>query len=254
MRGSAMSARSSPPKYLAISADLRERCLKMPVGARLPSERWLAVDFGVSLMTVRQALAELASAGWVERVAGSGTFVRRPRVEMGPSLTSFTEDMRRRNLRPSSRLISFERVATDSDVARELGVRPGDEVITVERLRFADGEPMCHELAHLPLHLLSVLESADLEGSLHEALTAATTVLVSATRKVRALPAPPRECRLLDLPVGSPALEITDTFYDTRNRPVQTARSRYRFDRYEVLSKLSRQPNNSRPRQQPEEA
>lgn len=241
-----MSARSGPPKYLAISADLRERCLKMSVGSRLPSERWLAADFGVSLMTVRQALAELASAGWVERIAGSGTFVRRPMVEMGPSLTSFTEDMRRRNLTPSSRLISFDQVAADPDVARELAVQPGDEVIGVERLRFADGEPMCHELAYLPLHLRAVLDSANLEGSLHEALTGAGTVLISATRHVRAIPAPARECRLLDLPLGSPALEITDTFYATRSRPIQFARSRYRFDRYEVLSELTRQTDNSR--------
>lgn len=242
-----MSARSSPPKYLAISADLRERCLKMSVGARLPSERRLAAEFRVSLMTVRQALGELASTGWVERLAGSGTFVRRPTVEMGPSLTSFTEDMRRRNLTPSARLMRFEQVAADLDVAHELGVDPGDEVITVERLRLADAEPMCHEITHLPRRLFDVLDSADLEGSLHEVLTKAGIVLTSATRYVRAVPAPARECRLLDLPDSSPALEITDTFYDARNRPTQTARSRYRFDRYEVLSELTPSPNHPRP-------
>jgi GntR family transcriptional regulator len=88
------------PKYQSIFAEMRERCLNLPVDTRLPPERQLAAHFQVSLMTVRQALAELAAEGWVERVPGRGTFVRRPRVEMGPSLTSFTEDMRRRGLVP----------------------------------------------------------------------------------------------------------------------------------------------------------
>lgn len=236
----------STPKYMSIFADLRERCLKMPVDMKLPPERQLATDFGVSLMTVRQALSELAAEGWVERVPGSGTFIRRPTVEMGPSLTSFTEDMRRRHLTPSSRLIGFETGAADAQVARELGVPHGDEVVTVERLRFADGEPMCHEIANLPLRLRPVLDSADLEGSIHEVLASVDVVLMSATRRVRAVVAPPRECRLLDLPPDSPALEIIDTFYDARGRPTQTARSRYRFDRYEVVSKLNRQPDESR--------
>jgi GntR family transcriptional regulator len=234
------------PKYQSIFAEMRERCLNLPVDTRLPPERQLAAHFQVSLMTVRQALAELAAEGWVERVPGRGTFVRRPRVEMGPSLTSFTEDMRRRRLTPSSRLIGFDTVPADERVAAELDAAAGSDVVVVERLRFADGEPMCHELAYLPVQLRAILESANLENSIHEVLAEAGVVLTSAVRRVRAVVAPARECRLLDLQPDSPALEITDTFYDARNRPMQNARSRYRFDRYEVVSTLNRQPEMPR--------
>ncbi|GAB3976857.1 GntR family transcriptional regulator [Plantactinospora veratri] len=101
----------STPKHVAITNALREQCRNLPVGSRLPSEKDLAVRFEVSRMTVRQALDALATDGRVERVPGLGTFVRRPTVAMGPNLSSFTEDMRSRGLRPSSRLVAIEEVA-----------------------------------------------------------------------------------------------------------------------------------------------
>ncbi|NED96012.1 GntR family transcriptional regulator [Phytoactinopolyspora alkaliphila] len=234
------------PKYQSIFTELRERCSRLPVETRLPPERQLAADFDVSLMTVRQALAELAAGGWIERIPGSGTYVRRPRIEMGPSFTSFTEDMRRRHLRPSSLLMGLDTVPADERVATELGVIPGDDVLEVERLRLADREPMCHELAHLPAALRGMIDSSDLEGEIREACAKAGLVMASAVRRVRAVVAPPRECRLLGLPPESPALEIVDTFYDSHSRPAQTARSRYRFDRYEMLSTVGPSPDSPR--------
>src|SRR3954454_8808346 len=116
------------PKHVAITNALREQVRELPVGSRLPSEKELAIRFDVSRMTVRQALDALAVDGRVERVPGSGTFVRRPTVAMGPNLTSFTEDMRARGLRPSSRLIALEEVTASPEVAPELGVEVGAPV------------------------------------------------------------------------------------------------------------------------------
>ncbi|MDG4832803.1 GntR family transcriptional regulator [Solwaraspora sp. WMMD1047] len=230
----------STPKHVAITNALRERCRELPVGSRLPAEKELAVQFEVSRMTVRQALDALAADGRVERVPGLGTFVRRPTVAMGPHLTSFSEDMRNRGLRPSSRLIAIEEVTATGEVATDLGVDPASPVIRLERLRFADDEPMCLEDAHLPSRLQRVLDDADLEGSLHEVLAKAGIVIAAARRRVRAVPAPARDARLLGLPEHAPALEIVDLFFDTGRRPVQRSRSRYRHDRYEVQSDLFR--------------
>jgi GntR family transcriptional regulator len=228
------------PKHLAITNALREQCRDLAVGTRLRSEKDLAVEFEVSRMTVRQALDALAAEGRVERVPGSGTFVRLPTVEMGPSLTSFTEDMRARGLLPSSRLIAYEEVAVPAEVATDLGVEADDKVIRMERLRFADAEPMCVEVAYLAMRFRRTLDDADLEGSLHEALAKAGTVITSGTRRVRAVTAPSPDAELLGLPERAPALEIVDVFCDTNRRPVHRSRSRYRFDRYEVMSELHR--------------
>ncbi|WP_432842157.1 GntR family transcriptional regulator [Dactylosporangium sp. CA-092794] len=230
------------PKHVAITNALREECRDLPVGSRLPAEKELATRFGVSRMTVRQALDALAAEGRVERAPGLGTFVRRPTVAMGPGLTSFTEDMRRRGLRPSSRLIALEQVAAPADVADDLGVPAGTPVMRLERLRFADDEPMCLEEGHLPIRFERLLEGADLEGSLHRILASAGVIVDSAGRRVRAAAAPSRDAQLLRLSTGAPALEIIDIFYDTNGRAVQRSHSRYRADRYEVMSDLHRRP------------
>ncbi|MEE6308824.1 GntR family transcriptional regulator [Plantactinospora veratri] len=236
----------STPKHVAITNALREQCRNLPVGSRLPSEKDLAVRFEVSRMTVRQALDALATDGRVERVPGLGTFVRRPTVAMGPNLSSFTEDMRSRGLRPSSRLVAIEEVAASPEVALDLGVEVESPVIRLERLRFADDEPMCLEDAHLPARFQRILEAAELEGSLHEVLARAGVVVAAARRRVRAVPAPSRDAQLLGLPEHAPALEIVDVFYDTNRRPAQRSRSRYRHDRYEVMSDLHRPSSEPR--------
>lgn len=225
-------------KYQQISDEIRSRCQSMNIGARLPAERQLAEEFGVSVMTVRHALRVLADDGWVRRSAGSGTFVSRPTVSMGPSLTSFTQDMMRRGFRPSSEVLRAEMISPDFDSVARLGLRPGEKVFLVERLRSADNEPMCHEIGLFPEHLGAILQEEGVEGSLHEILSNHGVVPRSTERSVRAVIAMDRECTLLDLPPKSPALEIVDLFSDATNRPIHYVRSRYRFDRYEVLANI----------------
>ena len=230
------------PRYIEILEQLRERCSTLPPGSKLASERALAEEFDVSAMTMRQSLARLADEGWVHRSQGSGTYVSRPTVTMGPSLTSYTEDMRRLGLQPSSEVLRFETIKPDLETVTRLALRPGEQVIVLERLRLADGEPMCHEIAAFPGRLHDALSAADLSGSVHEALATWGVAPYSTFRRVRAVVAPDRECELLGLPTASPALEISDTFSDALGQPFQHVRTRYRFDRYEVLSKIDRLP------------
>lgn len=234
------------PRYIEILDQLRERCAALPPGSRLASERALAEEFDVSAMTVRHSLARLADEGWINRSQGSGTYVSRPTVTMGPSLTSYTEDMLRLGLRPSSEVLRFETIKPDLETVTLLALRPGERAIVLERLRFADGEPMCHEISAFPARLQEALSAADLAGSVHEALGRSGVAPYSTFRRVRAVVAPERECELLGLPPASPALEISDTFSDALGQPFQHVRTRYRFDRYEVLSKIDRLSGSSR--------
>lgn len=230
------------PKYLEITAALRDELRQLPEGAQVPVERELAERFHVSRMTLRQALNELEREGRLERVRGSGTFTRRPTVAMGPFLTSFTQDMTARGLRPSARLLGFTRTKAAPEVARALGLASDAEVLWIERLRLADGEPMCLEVAQLPLRYQKILEEGDVEQSLHDLLRDNGVAPASLTRRVRAVAAEPREALLLGLRDGAPTLEVVDVFADPSGRPVQYARSRYRPDRYEVWTSVDRMP------------
>ncbi|MDR3359491.1 MAG: GntR family transcriptional regulator [Bifidobacteriaceae bacterium] len=224
------------PKYQTLANAVRQRAQGLPTGTKLPSERALAAEFGVSVGTARQALTFLATEGWVRRNPASGTVTSRPPVSMGPTLTSFTEDMARRGLRATSSVLRCEIVKPDLETVASLALRPGEEVLCVDRLRFADGSPVCVEQSVFPGRLAKLLRSADLSESVHRVLREDGVVPRSSQRRIRAVPASLRDSQLLELPIGAPLLEITDDFADTLGRPMQHALSRYRFDCYEVLT------------------
>lgn len=229
-----VEAQRGGAKYRRIVDAMLDEMRHKPQGERLPSERVLAERFEVSRMTLRQALDELEQAGWIERVHGSGTFVRRPVVSLGQVLTSFTQDMRARGLTPSATLLGFDVVPAPAEVASELGLPAGEEVVWIERLRFAEGEPMCVEVSHFPIRFRQLLETGDLESSVHDLLRGSGVNIASLVRRVCARTATSRTARLLDLSDNASTLEIDDVFADDSQQPVQHARSYYRPDRYVV--------------------
>src|SRR4051812_21542613 len=79
---------------------------QLDVGAAIPSERQLSVDFQVSRLTIRAAIGDLVREGYLVRRHGSGTFVSEPKIAQELTMTSFTDDMRRRGFRPTSRTLS----------------------------------------------------------------------------------------------------------------------------------------------------
>lgn len=246
-RRSALEESGALPKYLEITDALREELRLEPEGERMPSERELAQRFGVSRMTLRQALEELEREGRLERIRGSGTFTRQPTVALGPFVTSFTEDMRAQGLTPSARLLGYNRTSATPDAVEALQLSPGSQVLWIERLRMADGEPRCVEVTQLPERLERLIDAGDVEQSLHELLRAGDVHPTTLTRRVRAGAAGQREARLLGVTDGAPTLEVLDVFYDAGGRPIQYARSRYRSDRYEVWTTVERRPPSGAP-------
>src|SRR5919106_116608 len=96
---------------------------------QLPTEDELISRFQVSKVTIRQALRELASEGYIRREQGRGTFVERPTLEQGPrELTSFTDEMRRHGLRSASRVLDQGIVAAPPEVAATLVIASADPV------------------------------------------------------------------------------------------------------------------------------
>lgn len=230
----------SVPKYAAIAADLRERYRTLPAGTRLPNEQALAEEFGVSRMTVRQALHLLAEEMEVVRIRGRGTFMQGLMVAKDQALTSFTEDMVARGVTPVTRLVGLEETDIPDDVARELLVPPGTRVVRVERLRFGGEEPICHETVHVPLTLASSLSAQAYETSLHEALHSIGKSPVSATRRTAAVAMSATLARMFDLPEGCPALRVVHIFQDANGSPLYRADSLYRADRYEIVTQVRR--------------
>ena len=103
--------------------DLIER---LGVGTAIPSERQLSADLGVSRLTVRAALDDLAREGYLVRRRGSGTYVQQPKISQELTITSFSEDMRRRGMAPGSRTLSMETILAGARLGRSLNVSPSE--------------------------------------------------------------------------------------------------------------------------------
>jgi GntR family transcriptional regulator len=146
--------RHSVLKYVRVRDYLRSLVThELTVGDAIPSERVLCDRFGVSRMTVRQAVDALVVEGLLEREQGRGTFVAPTKVDLEMRLASFGEEMLRRGLEPSSTVLAAEEVAAGPDVADALDLVPGERVHYLYRVRLADGEPMAIEQTWTPVTL-----------------------------------------------------------------------------------------------------
>src|SRR6188768_4441910 len=147
-----MEAIGSPAKMTKQSAarqQVLELIERLGVGTAIPSERQLSADLGVSRLTVRAALDGLVREGYLVRRRGSGTFVSEPKIAQELTMTSFTEDMRRRGMEPGSRTLGLEIVPAGARLGRFLHVSPSEPIVVAKRLRLADRESMAIETLHV---------------------------------------------------------------------------------------------------------
>ncbi len=218
--------------------DLIER---LGVGTAIPSERQLSADLGVSRLTVRAALDDLAREGRVVRRRGSGTYVQHPKIAQELTMTSFSEDMRRRGMTPGSRTLSLERELAGARLGRLLHVSPSEEILVNKRLRLADGETTAIETLPLPASLVPGLEPKDLAGSFYELVRDRFgIVIVSGTQAIEPTVTDEEESKALGVPLHSPAFLFERTSRDEAGRTLEYVQSVYRGDRYRIVTELSR--------------
>lgn len=234
MVGPGARGRSYGPRYREIEQALRERLAGLRPGQRLPSDSDLCAEFGVSRMTARHAMQQLADEGLIERDPGRGTFVAEaPAHRRADSLMTFSREMRRRGRVPTSRLVSRVLRAAGEEEAADLGLRPGDRVVGLRRVRLADGQPIALEEAVLPGRCADAVMAADLEaGSLHEALVADGLIPTRGHATIAAQVAEPGEADLLSVAPGDPLLVERRVIVDQHGHPLERTESRYAAQRY----------------------
>lgn len=186
-------------------------------------------------MTVRQALQELSNAGLVDRRRGKGTFVaNRPMHRRAGIFLSFSEEMTRRRLVPSSRLVSASLAPARPEEVEALRLDVGDDVVRIERVRLADGVPIAFEDAAIVGEHRAVLDGDLTGGSLHRALQEAGVRAASATGTVTARLAGRAEAALLEIPARTALLVELRLLFDQRGRPFERTETRYVADRYVI--------------------
>ncbi|HEX8604755.1 MAG TPA: GntR family transcriptional regulator [Pseudoduganella sp.] len=210
----------------------------MKTGDSFPPERDMAAYFNVSRDTVRRAIDTLVRQGLVEARQGAGTFVA-ARVEQPlTEMTSFSDDMHLRGLRPGSHWLKRELRRPTPSESFALGLVPDCLVMHLERVRTADAVPMAIERSVLSAQLLGGnLEFGD---SLYQALDAAGIGPVKAIQRLRASVASAPDNELLGIHIGDPVLHIERRSFSAEGRPLELTESLYRADRYDYVVAMSR--------------
>lgn len=229
------------PRYQEIAEYLRRLIAASRPGDRLPSEAELCDRFGVSRMTVRQALSVLANEHLLIRRRGEGTFAA-PRVvaRLLGSPLSFTESMRRRGLRASSRLLHAGWIEPSVEDRAALHLPLGSRAVVVERLRLADDRPMAIERVVTPPSCAGILDE-DLEHrSLHDAFERLGRIPTRAQARVSARRATDIERRLLGLDPDGVVLSERRTIDDQDGTPIEHTETLYAAERYEFEAVLQR--------------
>ena len=223
----------------------RQRVLELidqlQVGQAIPSERRLSSELGISRLTVRAALDDLVRDGYLERRQGSGTFVSEPKIAQQLTLTSFSEDMRRRGMLPGSRTLELRETHAGAAVGRALNVSPDARVMLIRRLRLADGEPMALETLYVPAELVPGLTREQLEdASFYELMERDYGVVIaSGMQSIEPTVTNEEESELLGVPLHSPAFLFERTSRSAGEEIVEFVRSLYRGDRYRLVAELS---------------
>lgn len=236
--------RSVVLKHVQVREYVRALVRDLGPGSPAPSERELVQRFGVARMTVRQALDALVGEGLLERVPGRGTFVARSRVDVKVQLSSYTEEMTRRGMKPESRTMLARMESAGPGVARALEVREGDKVVHWQRLRFADGSPMCVADVYLADNTVPAFLDGPLPVSLYDELRRRDLLPTWGEDSVDADCAGPDEARLLGIAAGACVLRVARRAF-AGNIAVEVSRTTFRADRYTLWVPLSRHHSSS---------
>lgn len=241
-----MPEEAARPIYRTISADLRQQINsgELAVGEQLPTEAALCEHYGVSRMTVRQALDMLVSSGLIVRRRGRGTFVKSAKVERSASeLLGFQEDTILRGLEPSTEVLARGWKDASPEDRQFLDLPAGRRVWRIDRLRSVGGEPIGINHIILLERWGEALRHQDFSRSLYTIISHSLADEVKeADQRIEAVPASPDQAELLATQPGAPLLRIVRTTYLRRHGLIGLTRTFYRGDRYFLSLKVLRGP------------
>lgn len=226
----------SSPIYIKIHNEIRQRIEdgEWAVGDRIPAERELAEQFGVSRMTLRQAIQTLVDEGLLERHIGAGTFVARKKVqEKMTGVTSFTEITEAQGKMPSSKTISYVVTTPSLSESEKLNLKAGERVLRMERIRYADNIPICFEVATVPFHLVKNFDREQITQSLYRTLEQHGMTMGHAEQIVSAVVASERIAAYLGIKRGAAVLRLRQVSQLKNGQPFEYVRTQYVGNRFE---------------------
>ena len=228
---------SKAPLYYQVKDLLAQRIIsgEFSEGEQFPSETSLASNLNISRGTVRQALKELEDDGYLIRIQGKGTFVkkREDTVWSADTLVSIAEAFDKQNLEYTTKVISIEVERANSDVSSQLKIEPNAKVIKLDRIRSIEGEAVHLSTSYFPYELgLPLLDIPLSNQSLYQVMDEKLGIKIQRVERViYAKLADPWEAEHLNLPAVSAILVVLGTAYSMIGLPVETSIARFSSDK-----------------------
>ena len=233
---------TSKPVYVKIKELISQQIENgtLVPGDKLPSERVLAQEHGLSRMTVRQAITDLVNSGALYREQGRGTFVSARKMQQR-NISSFTETVRMRGFTPYTRVLEFQTLVPPPQIAAKL--MSDNEVYRALRIRLADDTPVAVEEVFIPTHICPGLEQGDLSNSLYSLMTDHFYHKIgSADCSVSALLPGARFQEYLAVARQTPLLKVNSLYFSISGATLYYERAIYRTDMYEYNFRITTQP------------
>jgi GntR family transcriptional regulator len=229
---------SGVPLYVQLEERLSARLAskEWPTGSKIPSEEELAAYYGVSRVTMRQAMARLVDKGLIVRGRGRGSFVRDSHfTSSARGVSSFTSEISALGYVPGNRILSMKEVPSDVQVAEAIKLSEGTPVWELMRLRTGDGLPVGVQTTYLPSERFPGLDArVKDETSLYDVLTLQYGMApIEAVESLSSMAVPASLAGVLDVRRGAPAMYVERTTYDHRGA-FEFTKSVMRGDRYRV--------------------
>lgn len=232
------------PLYHQIFLQLREEITsgERAFGSRLPTEQELSAQFGVSRITARRALDELAENNLVERKRRVGTTVifRSPAKPFQGNIEQALESLLTFGRATKVKLLEVDRVPARAPIDEALEVEPGSEVVRVVRVRWLDDCPIGYFVSFIPAHIGAQMTRAKLKTTPMLTLIEEAGVHIGAAHQtISATLADAALSAVLQVDIGSPILRVSRTVLDTDGRPVQHNLAQFRPDKYQIRLDLN---------------
>lgn len=238
--------RSNPvPLYWQLQEWLRDRIRSgaWSSGDAVPTEQELAVRFGVSRTTVRQALAALVHEGLIHRRPGKGTFVARPKIGQAlDTLRGFAEELRLQGLAPDVEVLHVGPAPAPREAREALRLRPAERTVRIDRLVRVEGQPLLWDRSFVSAALGIAWERQELtRRHVFELAEAHGFAVEEAEQTIEAAGASRSVAHRLGVPFGAPVLLVRRLTFAAGDRPLIFSVAVYRGDRYRYRVALKRQ-------------
>ncbi|MFV0379225.1 MAG: GntR family transcriptional regulator [Anaerorhabdus sp.] len=212
---------------------------KYEKGELLPTESKLCKKYFVSRVTIRQALKMLVDKQYISSKQGSGSRViyceKKELINKSSKIIPFSEEMRLIGKIPSSKIISFELINADKQLAKKLSLNLDDKVFRYERLLFGDNYPYCFEEGFMPLKYFDDLTINHLQGSKIKYIQEDKKIMLQYSQQVvHAIAADERLSKYLKVAINDPILDVLHITYDINDNPIMLTTCRFNSKIYQA--------------------